>query len=58
MGLEELHMDSSLSAEAFYKKHGFEELARKKHRLSSGQDMDCVVMRKALKKSTTDGALS
>lgn len=48
LGLREIHMDSSLSAEAFYKKHGFQELARKKHKLSSGHDMDCVVMKKLL----------
>ncbi|MGE0632620.1 MAG: GNAT family N-acetyltransferase [Pseudobdellovibrionaceae bacterium] len=47
-GLSELHMDASISAEAFYKARGFVELERKKHKLSSGAEMDCVVMKKRL----------
>ena len=47
-GATEIHVDASLAAVTFYKKHGFEELAPGKHRLKSGTLMDCVFMRKVL----------
>ena len=51
-GLSRLHMDASVNAEAFYRKHGYEVIERGVHRLSSGHDMACVKMRKALTRAT------
>jgi putative acetyltransferase len=47
-GCGELRMDSSLTAAPFYLRHGYEELGRADHTLSSGDKMACVKMRKAL----------
>lgn len=49
IGITELHMNASLSAEAFYRAKGYQEIERKKHRLSSsGIEMDSVEMKKRL----------
>jgi putative acetyltransferase len=47
-GCRELHMDSSLTAAPFYLHHGYDELERAEHTLSSGAKMACVRMRKVL----------
>jgi putative acetyltransferase len=47
-GCRELHMDSSLTAAPFYLHHGYDELERAEHTLSSGAKMACVKMRKVL----------
>jgi len=47
-GAEEIYVDASLAAVRFYKHHGFEEIATGQHRLSTGDLMDCVFMRKNL----------
>jgi putative acetyltransferase len=47
-GLTFLQMDSSVTAEPFYKSLGYEVLEYGEHVLSSGQRMACVRMRKAL----------
>ena len=47
-GVTELHMPSSLSAEAFYLKHGYKIIERGEHTLSSGKKMACVRMSKLL----------
>jgi len=47
-GCGELHMDSSLTASPFYRRHGYEELGRADHALSTGEKMACVRMRKVL----------
>jgi ribosomal protein S18 acetylase RimI-like enzyme len=47
-GAASIHLDSSLAAVEFYKANGFEEIGRGEHRLSSGQTMACVFMRKSL----------
>jgi putative acetyltransferase len=47
-GCKELHMDSSLTAAGFYRRHGFIEVSRGEHTLWSGGKMACVQMRKAL----------
>ena len=47
-GCPALQMDSSLTAAPFYLRHGYENLGRADHTLSSGDKMDCVRMRKLL----------
>lgn len=47
-GAAQLRLDASLNAEAFYHNRGFEAVERAVHRLSSGVEMVCVVMRKQL----------
>ena len=47
-GLPFLQMDSSLTAEAFYKARGYEVQGRGEHELRSGKRMACVQMRKQL----------
>jgi putative acetyltransferase len=47
-GLSELHMDASINAEAFYRRHGYQVVERGEHRLANGAQMACVKMRKAL----------
>lgn len=44
-----LEMDSSLTAERFYRRHGFKVLSRGTHPLSTGQEMACVRMKKELR---------
>lgn len=48
LGVKELHLDSSLTAEAFYIKYGYKIKSRGKHKLKSGREMDCVYMFKEL----------
>lgn len=48
LGMKVLRMDSSLTAVAFYARHGFHELGRGEHRLADGLVMACVKMEKAL----------
>jgi len=47
-GCKELTLDSSLTAERFYLQHGYTEMGRGDHKLSSGHQMACVRMRKIL----------
>jgi putative acetyltransferase len=47
-GCRDLRMDSSLTAAPFYTHHGYEKTGRGEHTLSSGHQMACVRMRKAL----------
>jgi putative acetyltransferase len=47
-GAASLHVDASLAAVEFYKRHGFEEVGRGEHRLASGGAMASVFMRKSL----------
>ena len=47
-GCRELNMNSSLTAAPFYLRHGYVELGRADHTLSTGEKMACVKMRKAL----------
>jgi len=47
-GFTELKMDSSVTAEKFYAKHGYEITGRGIHKLRSGREMACVHMRKSL----------
>lgn len=47
-GADSIHVDASLAAVHFYNANGFEEIGRGVHRLSSGQSMACVFMRKNL----------
>src|SRR5262245_2379898 len=53
-GLEELHLDASLTAERFYCRHGYENEGRATHMLRTGTPMACVRMRKRL---TTNEAI-
>jgi putative acetyltransferase len=46
LGMKVLRMESSLTAFAFYLRHGFRELERRKHPLTGGLAMDCVLMEK------------
>jgi putative acetyltransferase len=43
-----LNLSSSINAEAFYAKHGYESIERTTHRLRSGHEMACVRMTKRL----------
>lgn len=47
-GLPFLQMDSSLTAEAFYKARGYEVQGKGEHILRAGQRMACVHMRKVI----------
>lgn len=49
LDMAELNLDSSITAEAFYVKHGYEIVRHGKHPLRSGNLMDCVVMKKVLR---------
>ncbi|WP_204141326.1 GNAT family N-acetyltransferase [Halomicronema sp. CCY15110] len=51
-GIAQLHLDSSLNAQAFYQRNGFEVVEYGQHQLRSGLFMDCVKMRKLLNAST------
>ena len=44
-----LNLSSSLNAEAFYGKHGYEVVERATHRFRSGHEMACVRMTKRLR---------
>jgi putative acetyltransferase len=48
LGLSVLHADSSLTAEAFYRIHGYDLCGRGEHALRGGVTMACVKMRKNL----------
>jgi putative acetyltransferase len=48
-GAEELWLDSSLTAQAFYAANGYTDEGTGMHRLRSGQEMQCVKMRKRLR---------
>ncbi len=48
LGLKYLHLDSSLNAVAFYQHSGYEPQQETKHRLSSGVEIGCVVMKKEI----------
>jgi putative acetyltransferase len=43
-----IQVDASLTGEAFYRAHGFVEIARGETRLMSGRPIACVFMRKTL----------
>lgn len=47
-GLNHLQTSASINAEAFYSKNGFEVIERGSFRLSSGHEMACIKMEKAL----------
>lgn len=47
-GLAELVLDSSLTAEPFYKAHGYRAIGPGEHILRSGQRMTCIKMHKFL----------
>lgn len=47
-GVDEIQIDASLGAIAFYKSNGFEELGVGEHELMGGRRMACVFMRKRL----------
>jgi putative acetyltransferase len=47
-GLSMLELDSSITAEAFYRKHGYEVRERSEHILQNGRRMACIKMRKFL----------
>jgi putative acetyltransferase len=48
-GCKELKMDSSLTAESFYRTHGFAVIERAEHAMgNTGRTMACVRMRKTL----------
>ena len=47
-GAEEINIDASLGAVAFYKANGFEELGNGEHETQGGRRMACVFMRKRL----------
>lgn len=47
-GCTELHLDSSVTAKAFYSSHDYQVLDYTEHALSSGRAMVCVRMRKSL----------
>jgi putative acetyltransferase len=46
-GLSALELDSSITAEGFYRKQGYEARERTEHILGNGQRMACVKMRKS-----------
>jgi putative acetyltransferase len=48
--VDRLHLDASVNAEAFYARHGYEEVERTVHRLRSGQEMACIRMTKLLRR--------
>ena len=50
-GLPFLELASSVTAEPFYRKEGYEVRERGEHVLRNGQRMACVKMRKALARS-------
>ncbi len=48
LGLKSLHLNSSLNAVPFYQRSGYERQKETKHRLSSGVEIGCVVMKKEI----------
>jgi putative acetyltransferase len=51
-GLDHLHLDASTNAEPFYSALGYEVVERGEHVWPSGQRMEAVMMRKALRGGT------
>ena len=49
-GLDHLHMESSANAEPFYIRCGYQVVERGRHTMPSGAAMDCVMMRKELRR--------
>ena len=49
LGVKSLHLDSSLNATPFYESAGYEPQKESKHRLSSGVEIGCVLMKKELR---------
>ncbi len=49
LNVPELNLDSSVTAEHFYARHGYEVIRRGLHRLNSGRQMACIFMRKEIK---------
>lgn len=47
-GVEILHLTATLAGEAFYKKYGFTESSKLKHRLSNGEHFELIEMKKRL----------
>jgi putative acetyltransferase len=47
-GVRRLELDSSVTAESFYRREGYEVIERGEHVLRNGQRMACVKMRKDL----------
>ena len=47
-GVKRLNLDSSINAEAFYARHGYEAMERAKHPVRCGHEMDCIRMSKRL----------
>ena len=47
-GVRRLELDSSVTAESFYRREGYEVISRGEHVLRNGQQMACVKMRKDL----------
>ncbi|HET7921423.1 MAG TPA: GNAT family N-acetyltransferase [Gammaproteobacteria bacterium] len=48
-GLDQLHVESSLNAQSFYARHGFELNRRGKYCMSTGLSMECAEMTKPLR---------
>jgi ribosomal protein S18 acetylase RimI-like enzyme len=48
LGLRQLRLNASLNAVRFYEKAGFVALERSKYRLTTGVDIACVPMVKAI----------
>lgn len=48
LGIKSLHLDSSLNAASFYKSAGYEAQKESKHRLLSGVEIGCVLMKREL----------
>jgi hypothetical protein len=53
-GIAQLHMDASINAEAFYRRAGYDVIARGTHRLRTGHEMACIRMSKRLRGSDHD----
>lgn len=52
LGLEELRLNASLNAVPFYKRAGYVAQAESKYRLSTGVEIACIPMVKAITRST------
>lgn len=50
-GLTYLVCDSSLNAENFYRRHGFEVIEKTTHHMTNGREVRCVKMKKQLKEA-------
>ena len=48
LGLDCVHVDSALNAVSFYEKAGYERIGKSQHRLQSGGEIACVLMRKVM----------